>query len=94
MNVVVSEDDEQEGEDGRAEVKDSVEDGRFSKELFGGAVKSRWVMASSLRRSGRSVGKSVRRSVLLGRRFSVVVSVGWLVGGYMICWLNCRLVVG
>lgn len=43
MNVVVSEEDEQEGEDNRGEGKDSAEEGRFSEELFGGAVKSRYV---------------------------------------------------
>lgn len=41
MNVVISEEDEQAGEAGRGEGRGNVEEGRFSEELFGGAVKSR-----------------------------------------------------
>lgn len=58
MNVVVSEEDEHEGEDGRADGKDdTIEDGKFSKELFGGAVKSRWGGDDDV--VARNVGRSV-----------------------------------
>lgn len=73
MNVVVSEEDEHEGENGRAAGKDTIEDGKFSKELFGGAVKSRWVMTSSF---GRPGGRYVWAEGFVG-----CVLVAWLVGG-------------
>ena len=89
MNVVVSEEDEHGGGDGHAEGKDDgVEDGKFSKELFGGAVKSRWDGGDD--GVARNVGRSVGRSVLQWQ--NVLVVVCWLVRKYIsrfADWLGC-----